>query len=427
MAEQESNCWVDLLGPELLKKEETVQTATALEGKYVALYFSAHWCGPCRGFTPKLAEQYKTIVGAGKNWEVIFCSSDQDDNAFKSYYKEMPWLALPYSKRDLKEKLSSKYGVRGIPTLVLLNEAGELITTAGRGKVQNADAFPWLPIPLEKCFGSVLASSTATTPMEDFDINKGMKAIYFSAHWCGPCQQFTPQLVETYKKVKANNEDFEIVFVTSDRDDGSFKSYFADMPWVAISYDKKAERESIEEKFGVEGIPSLVVMQDGKVLNKSAVGSVKEAGGDPFNAEQAAAAFPWKEKAVQALSMGTAGNLNNCPCLILFQDKELGSDVQKSNAAFLEAAANAELESAMNGNKRKMAFYTHNAVAEPLSQMMTKMMEELKTENKMVILHFGGDGAYYIADLPTSEDDVNKFVADFHAGSLTRLQANPPR
>merc|ERR1719361_1283425 len=82
---------------------------------------------------------------------------------------------------------------------------------------------------------------------------------------------------------------------------------------------------------------------------------------------------------------------------------------------------------AMNGNKRKMAFYTHNAVAEPLSQMMTKMMEELKTENKMVILHFGGDGAYYIADLPTSEDDVNKFVADFHAGSLTRLQANPPR
>jgi nucleoredoxin len=426
MAEQASNCWVDLLGPELLKKEETVQTATALQGKFVALYFSAHWCGPCRGFTPQLAEQYKKIVGAGKNWEVVFCSSDSDDNAFKSYYKEMPWLALPYAKRDLKEKLSGKYGVRGIPTLVLLNESGELITTGGRGKVMDESGFPWLPIPFEKCFGSVLADSNATAPMDNFDINKGVKGLYFSAHWCGPCRGFTPNLVQVYKQVKAQNKDFEIVFVTSDRDQESFKSYFSDMPWTAISFDKKAERESIEEKFGVEGIPALVMLQDGKLLNKSAVGNVRAAGGDPFNASEAAAAFPFKEEAVQELSKGTAGNLNECPCLILFQDKELAADVQKTNASFLENAAKAELDSALSGNERKMAYYTHNKENE-LTQMMHKMMTELASENKMVILHFGGQGAYYVADLPTSEADVNKFVADFHAGKLTRKQANPPR
>lgn len=416
------------MGPDLLKKGSTVKTATALQGKFVALYFSAHWCGPCRGFTPQLAEQYKKIIGSGKNWEVVFCSSDRDANAFKSYYKEMPWLALPYSKRDLKEKLSNKYGVQGIPTLVLLNETGELLTTNGRNKIMDVSAFPWLPIPLEKCFDSVLKDANSTTPMEDFDINKGTKILYFSAHWCGPCRGFTPNLVEVYKKCKADGKDFEIVFVTSDRDEPTFKSYFRDMPWTAISFDKKKERDSIEEKFGVEGIPAMVVLQDGKLLNKSAVGAVRAAGaGDPFNVSEAAAAFPWKEKPVQELSMGTAGMLNECPCLILFQDKGLSADAQKANAAFMETAAAAELESALSGNERKMAYYTHNAVSEPISQMMQKMMTEVAKENKMVILHFGGQGAYYIADLPSSADDVNKFVADFHAGKLTRLQANPPR
>jgi len=266
-----------------------------------------------------------------------------------------------------------------------------------------------------------------TAPMDNFDINKGVKGLYFSAHWCGPCRNFTPNLVKAYKEVKATNPDFEIVFVTSDRTEEGFKSYFGEMPWAALSWDQSAERESIEEKFGVQGIPALVMMQDGKLLNGSAVGNVRTAGGpDEFNASAAAAKFPWKEEAVQELGPSTAGNLNECACLILFQDKGVAEDVQKSNAAFLETAAKAELESALSGNERKMGYYTHNAVND-VTPTLKKMMTELETENKMVILHFGGQGAYYLADLPKSEDDVTKFVADFHAGNLKRLQANPPR
>ena len=44
-----------LLGSTLTSKEGNVPTASLVsEGKIVALYFSAHWCPPCRGFTPKV-------------------------------------------------------------------------------------------------------------------------------------------------------------------------------------------------------------------------------------------------------------------------------------------------------------------------------------------------------------------------------------
>merc|ERR1719394_945421 len=101
-----------LLGSKLLKGGEEIDTATAFEGKKaIALYFSAHWCPPCRGFTPKFAECYSAHLQA-KGLEVIFVSSDKDEDSFKDYYKDMPWLALEYSNRKGKEQLSNLFKVQ---------------------------------------------------------------------------------------------------------------------------------------------------------------------------------------------------------------------------------------------------------------------------------------------------------------------------
>jgi nucleoredoxin len=34
-------------------------------GKNIGLYFSAHWCGPCRQFTPQLVKMYEKLTGWG--------------------------------------------------------------------------------------------------------------------------------------------------------------------------------------------------------------------------------------------------------------------------------------------------------------------------------------------------------------------------
>ncbi len=43
----------------------------------------------------------------------MFVSSDRDQKSFNEYYGEMPFLAVPFAARDVKEALGDKYGVRG--------------------------------------------------------------------------------------------------------------------------------------------------------------------------------------------------------------------------------------------------------------------------------------------------------------------------
>ncbi|GFR61136.1 nucleoredoxin-like [Elysia marginata] len=131
---------VELLGATVTGKDGDVNVAdVAAENDVVGLYFSAHWCPPCRGFTPVLSEYHAKLRAAGKKFQVVFISSDREEGAAKDYYSSMPWLMVPFSDRARKETLGSKYGVSGIPTLVLVNaKTSELITKEGR-KVVSED------------------------------------------------------------------------------------------------------------------------------------------------------------------------------------------------------------------------------------------------------------------------------------------------
>jgi thiol-disulfide isomerase/thioredoxin len=104
----------DLLGRNLLSGNEPsfvfVSTQQALQGKrLVALYFSAHWCPPCRQFTPIFSEFYSTLKEVHPEaMEVVFLSSDRDFNGFQRYFSSMPWLSVPFDERFRKESIGSR-------------------------------------------------------------------------------------------------------------------------------------------------------------------------------------------------------------------------------------------------------------------------------------------------------------------------------
>ena len=67
---------------------------------------------------------------------------------------------------------------------------------------------------------------------------EGLCLVDFNADWCGPCQMMKPTIEE-------------------------FAEKHADVKVVSVNID---DEDELAEKFGVSGIPCLVLMKDGKEL-----------------------------------------------------------------------------------------------------------------------------------------------------------------
>jgi thiol-disulfide isomerase/thioredoxin len=95
--------------------------------KYLFLYFSASWCGPCHKFNSKLIEWYNSH-GGGKDFEIILVGHDDDTASIKEYMKDQKFPFIAFEKKGKRfEEIDKKYCGPGIPCLVLLNEKDEVI------------------------------------------------------------------------------------------------------------------------------------------------------------------------------------------------------------------------------------------------------------------------------------------------------------
>jgi nucleoredoxin len=102
--------------------------------KLIALYFSAHWCAPCRKFTPRLVEFYNRVAPQHPEFEIVFFSNDRSRPAMETYMRatKMPWPAVDFAKLPGKE--ANRYGGAAIPSLVVLDASGKVILDSYAGK-----------------------------------------------------------------------------------------------------------------------------------------------------------------------------------------------------------------------------------------------------------------------------------------------------
>jgi len=124
-----------VLGDKLIGAKGAEVSVDDFKDKVVGLYFSAHWCPPCRQFTPVLATAYTNLIKDGKAFEVVFVSSDQDQESFDEYFGSMPWKSVPFSDEERRQKLGEEFGIRGIPALIILNADGKVISKDGRADI----------------------------------------------------------------------------------------------------------------------------------------------------------------------------------------------------------------------------------------------------------------------------------------------------
>ena len=107
----------------------------ALRGKYVLVKFTASWCGPCKMQIPGMKAAYEKYKAKGFEIVSVYIS-DELDNVKKAVEEEkLPWIVL---SEELTEKAGRMpqgqfYNVSSVPTMLLIDKDGKVLTTEVRG------------------------------------------------------------------------------------------------------------------------------------------------------------------------------------------------------------------------------------------------------------------------------------------------------
>lgn len=133
-----------LFGGDLLTHEGKKANLAELNGKIIAIYFSASWCPPCRAFSPLLVDLADRLQAEGKPFALVLVGRDQTKQKALDYMKshKMTGYLVP-PEADANKSLCTLYRVNGIPYLVIVDSDGNTIDPSARATVQSSPDTAW--------------------------------------------------------------------------------------------------------------------------------------------------------------------------------------------------------------------------------------------------------------------------------------------
>ncbi|KAL7571076.1 hypothetical protein ACA910_003789 [Epithemia clementina (nom. ined.)] len=392
-----------------------VKSSDLLENKVVLLYFSSHWCGPCKTFTPLLCDLYKSLKSQNtEDFEIVFCSMDAFECEYNHYCNSMPWWCLPFQS-PVASRLATMYKAEGIPSLVVIDRDGRLITRDAVSQVACDPAglnFPWRPRSLVELLPEHYLhadSGSERLPMRGLD--EKYLLLFAAGQWCRPCRHFTKTLAKAYHNLIRHRQDFEILFLSSDADQESFDSFFGQMPFGAIPFGERAAKAAIANKFSIRRVPVLLVFgpkpacgADRPLINADARGIIE---GDDYITE-----FPYRPKKYGDLNV-TTHDINTSKSIIVFSehcDNCEQDDIQE----VLRCASDAYV-----GSEDVMFFWV--TYPTPFTQTLRDALRlPARQQNPiMILLDIPDSGGFYVS---TCEDVSIESVLSFLNQPGTRLQ-----